>query len=993
MKSILHKAFGVMLITLFANQLVLAQGNTLKLNGNNNFDATSKVGATNNADVKIITRDSTRVTVTKQGNVVVEKDLKVKGKVSSDSVVHFVNNVTIDSSLEVRGETVGFTNGGGSFWWKPNFTTPILQDLLSVSTGYFTVMGGGKKNITPLIGMGINTQTPKAILHINDANSTYLQITNNATGMASTADGFRVGIDATGIAEVRQLENSPLLFFTNNIERMRIGSNGNIGINTLANANNKLVINSGIIGESGLTLFLMGSGSIPSPPNGKVLSVDVFGKVILVNSIGGGNVNTCISPGPIVNYVPVWSTTTELCNSQIYNSATQVLMGLTNPPFPIFSGSKLEVWNNNPGARYGIVGTVTGSAPALSQTGVFGIMLSGQHGQSNTAVQGQVFCDVGASFNSAFKGQVTGAGQNMPPSSITQNTGLDVIAYGNTATYAAGVLATAQEATVNWGGFFTADATNSIFPPPNTSFLNTITYGINAIGKGAKFNTGGYFVGDASPGLSTQNIGVYAQADHATSYNCSGQFIIPSPVFATTNYAIYAQAPSGAGRAAGYFNGDIAGIGIFSFTSDSMLKENNAPFNGLNLVRQLNPNTFNFKTSEFPALSLSAGTHYGFTAQEVETVIPQLVKTATQPEMHDTLGNTTSSRIDFKTLNYIEVIPIAIGAIKQLDSTLTKATSVPNAPVLISPADGASGNFGKGQLTWHSVSQGIVLYHAQIAKDNTFSNLVLDNNGITDTTTFFSVCDTIPTTFYWRVNAKNNAGTGAWSQVFSFTDTAKCLKDITPIRRETAVSFSSSSDSRLKTNVTPVTSALDKVNALNGIYYNWVQTPGYEFDSGHQIGVIAQDVQSVIPEVVHTDVNGFYSVDYGRLVPVLIEAIKEQQAQILALQGGGSKTTGNNNLPSTDAELASENSILWQNFPNPFGDGTIIRYFVTEKSANASMIFYDEFGNKIKNIELPHKGENAELNLSTSNLASGIYSYSLVVDGKIVATKNMIKTK
>ena len=85
--------------------------------------------------------------------------------------------------------------------------------------------------------------------------------------------------------------------------------------------------------------------------------------------------------------------------------------------------------------------------------------------------------------------------------------------------------------------------------------------------------------------------------------------------------------------------------------------------------------------------------------------------------------------------------------------------------------------------------------------------------------------------------------------------------------------------------------------------------------------------------------------------------------------------------------------VLTCSSPNPFGDGTIIRYFVTEKSATASMIFYDEFGNKIKSVELPHKGQNAELNLSTSNLSSGIYSYSLVVDGKITATKNMVKTK
>lgn len=98
-------------------------------------------------------------------------------------------------------------------------------------------------------------------------------------------------------------------------------------------------------------------------------------------------------------------------------------------------------------------------------------------------------------------------------------------------------------------------------------------------------------------------------------------------------------------------------------------------------------------------------------------------------------------------------------------------------------------------------------------------------------------------------------------------------------------------------------------------------------------------------------------------------------------------------LPSTDMELSSKSAVLWQNFPNPFGDGTVIRYYVPESTGSANIVFYDEFGNEIKNMELPHKGQKAELNLSTMNLASGIYSYSLVVNGKIVDTKRMVKTK
>ena len=57
-----------------------------------------------------------------------------------------------------------------------------------------------------------------------------------------------------------------------------------------------------------------------------------------------------------------------------------------------------------------------------------------------------------------------------------------------------------------------------------------------------------------------------------------------------------------------------------------------------------------------------------------------------------------------------------------------------------------------------------------------------------------------------------------------------------------------------------------------------------EFGDERQIGFSAQEVEKLFPEVVTTDANGYKSVDYGRLTPVLVEAIKEQQKQIDAQQ-------------------------------------------------------------------------------------------------------------
>jgi hypothetical protein len=88
-----------------------------------------------------------------------------------------------------------------------------------------------------------------------------------------------------------------------------------------------------------------------------------------------------------------------------------------------------------------------------------------------------------------------------------------------------------------------------------------------------------------------------------------------------------------------------------------------------------------------------------------------------------------------------------------------------------------------------------------------------------------------------------------------------------------------SSDERLKTNVTQINNALDKVMDMEGVYFNWKKS-----DENRQVGMIAQEVEKVLPEVVSTDKEGYYSMSYGAVVPVLIEAIKEQQNTIENLE-------------------------------------------------------------------------------------------------------------
>lgn len=94
------------------------------------------------------------------------------------------------------------------------------------------------------------------------------------------------------------------------------------------------------------------------------------------------------------------------------------------------------------------------------------------------------------------------------------------------------------------------------------------------------------------------------------------------------------------------------------------------------------------------------------------------------------------------------------------------------------------------------------------------------------------------------------------------------------------------SDIRWKTNVQPVDGALAKVLQLQGVYYHWRQAeyPHMQFDAKRQLGLIAQDVQAVLPEVVSADADGFLSVEYSHVVALLIEAVKTQQQEIEALK-------------------------------------------------------------------------------------------------------------
>ena len=93
------------------------------------------------------------------------------------------------------------------------------------------------------------------------------------------------------------------------------------------------------------------------------------------------------------------------------------------------------------------------------------------------------------------------------------------------------------------------------------------------------------------------------------------------------------------------------------------------------------------------------------------------------------------------------------------------------------------------------------------------------------------------------------------------------------------------SDERLKTNIAPISNALEKVLMLQGVTYEWKRDENIElnFDSNTHIGFLAQELIKVLPDVVSEE-EGYKRINYIELVALLTEAIKEQQKEINELR-------------------------------------------------------------------------------------------------------------
>lgn len=218
-----------------------------------------------------------------------------------------------------------------------------------------------------------------------------------------------------------------------------------------------------------------------------------------------------------------------------------------------------------------------------------------------------------------------------------------------------------------------------------------------------------------------------------------------------------------------------------------------------------------------------------------------------------------------------------------------------------------------------------------------------------------------------------------------------------------------SSDAKLKENIKDLSNPLDVVLKLSPKTYSYKQSEeflGLNMPKGDKFGLIAQELEKVLPELVKTSVNPeitdpngkmisrrfeYKSVDYISIIPFLIGGMKQQQkeieelkAQLSAIRGSG-KVTGLGNDVSTMSP-----SVLYQNNPNPFDQGTIIKYALNANISQAYVMIFDMTGAIVKRYDLDPKSKDGEVAVNAKDLKPGMYIYSLITDNKEVDTKRMI---
>ena len=231
----------------------------------------------------------------------------------------------------------------------------------------------------------------------------------------------------------------------------------------------------------------------------------------------------------------------------------------------------------------------------------------------------------------------------------------------------------------------------------------------------------------------------------------------------------------------------------------------------------------------------------------------------------------------------------------------------------------------------------------------------------------------------------------------------------------TAQSVVTLSDYRVKNNVKSLSnSSLDNIMSMNVVEYNYdadllmpaddsdtasVNTRSLQLSKEKSLiatekhyGLIAQELQQLYPNLVKESQDGYLTINYIEIIPLLIRSVQELKAEINTLQAGNAPVYKAQGRTTDATKLDAVVTTLYQNEPNPFSERTVIRVDVAEDVATADLYIYNMNGEQITEYPIAERGATS-VTIYCGSLNAGMYLYALIADGQVIDTKRMILTK
>ena len=604
----------------------------------------------------------------------------------------------------------------------------------------------------------------------------------------------------------------------------------------------------------------------------------------------------------------------------------------------------------------------------------------------------------------------------------------------------------------------------------------TVNYGGRFISSNGVTNYGasGQVIDFCNPNINTiTNYGIWGKSNvtpcsaSQAVVNYGGHFEASG---GSTDYGVRAEVDGYTNSDWGaYIVGNIYHSGSISGPSDSTLKNDLTPINNTIIkLKQITPYSFIFK-QDIPGIKLSPDNQFGFCAQQVKTIFPELVKEALIPAIKDSIGNIIVPERTILTTNETGLIPIIVSAIQEQDGRIDTI----NSKLDSISAGNITANNGLTKDTKDVIQLGGSLVKATTINLNNKKLIFSDPASAEINTNNITIGSDVGFSSKFGVNNITDKAAGVfftsfpgyssgnWGIIAAASGTWGNIGGQFAAENGTSVNygiFSSgrggqsnaagyfdgdlvytgelykASDLMLKENIVPISSALNTISQLQPKTFNFKTTeyPDMNLPTGSKFGLIAQEVETIVPGLVKNVVHpatydsamnivneafNYKSVDYEGFIPILIQAVKElgqQNSQKDSLLQGmndrltqleamftqccnsNNKTLVNpngNDITVYEVELENRLAVvLDQNVPNPFAENTVISYFIPDEIKFAQIIFSDNYGKIIKTVDINNSGYGM-LKVYAANLSSGIYTYSIIIDGKVVDTKKMVCAK